>query len=161
MKKVIEGVYSVQLAAGIVCLAVFLIAVLIQIFSRYLRIPIPWTDDLAVYSFTWSVFMGAAAMVHGKRHFAFTSLGDTLTGIPKHILAILIFSAMGAFALLMVVHGMEAARAFWNHQWISLPQVKMGYTWLCIPIAGATMCLYLVSHIVDEINAIRNLVADQ
>lgn len=154
MRKIASFVQRIQLGLGMLFLTIFLVAVLIQIFTRYLRIAVIWTDDVAMYAFAWAVFMGGAAMVFPKKHFAFEFLSLSLTGKKKEILGIIISLLMMIFTIAMFIYGNQAVRVFWNHNWISIPAMKMGYTWLCVPIAGATMSLYLISHIVDHISVL-------
>lgn len=155
MKTVVKVVQRIQLALGTLFLSIFLVAVLIQIITRYVGIPVIWTDDVAMYSFAWSVFMGGGAMILPHRHFAFTFLAEKLHGPRRHLLGIVIAVFMMVFTVAMFFYGMQAVRVFWNHRWISISTMKMGYTWMCVPITGATGTLYLISHILDEISALR------
>jgi len=151
VRKVAGAIQKIQIGIGMFFLSVFLVAVLIQIITRYLKIAVIWTDDVAMYAFAWSVFMGGGAMVFPKSHFAFEFLSLSLKGWKKEALGIIISLLMMVFAVAMLVYGMQAVRVFWNHNWISIPSMKMGYTWMCVPIAGATMTIYLISHVVDHI----------
>lgn len=151
MKNLIHIIKSIQLAVGGIFLTIFLVTVIIQIFSRYLEIPVIWTEDVAMYSFIWSIFMGASAMVYEKQHFSFTTLQDKLNGNKKFILQIVISITTLVFTVLMFYYGVLIVDKFWNYRWISIPSFKMGYVWLCIPITGATSSIYLISQIFDDI----------
>lgn len=155
MKKLIDGLQKLQIAVGGFFLLVFLITVVSQMALRYLSIAATWTEDVAMYSFIWAVFMGAGAMVYEKRHFAFTSLGDMLKDDKaKSILSLFISLVMLIFAVLMVYYGYKVTKQFWNYTWVNIPQFKRGPTWLCLPICGLTSALYLLQQIADELGAI-------
>lgn len=155
MKKLIDGLQKLQIAVGGFFLMVFLITVVSQMALRYLSIAATWTEDVAMYSFIWAVFMGAGAMVYEKRHFAFTSLGDMLKDDKvKSILSLFISLVMLIFAVLMVYYGYKVTKQFWNYTWVNIPQFKRGPTWLCLPICGLTSALYLLQQIADELGAI-------
>lgn len=155
MKKALAGMQKVQIAIGAFFLFVFLITVVFQMLCRYLGIAAMWTEDVSMYSFIWAVFMGAGAMVYENRHFAFTSLMDTIKDEKKkHILQIIISIIVLFFCILMVFEGYKAAKQFWNYTWVNIPSMKRGPTWLCIPICGLTSSIYLVAIILDEIKAL-------
>jgi len=154
MKKIIDMIEKIQLIIGGICLTIFFVTVLIQIITRYLEIPVIWTEDVSMYAFIWSIFMGASAMVNEKEHFAFTILSSKLKGNSKICLQIIISTIMLMFTLAMLYYGMQIVEKFWNYSWISIPQFKMGYVWLCLPITGITCSIYLISHIFEGVNSI-------
>lgn len=155
MKKAICYLQKAQAVSGAVFLAIFLITVVYQMFSRYLHISSTWTEDVAMYSFIWSVFMGASAMVYEKKHFAFTSFSDMMKdGTGKKILDVIISLLMLIFAILMVYYGIFLTKKFWNYTWPNIPSFKRGPTWLCVPLSGGFMVIYLVDQIIDKIKEI-------
>ena len=87
MKKLIDTLQKIQITIGGLFLLIFLVTVVYQIVCRYMGIVAMWTEDVSMYSFIWSVFMGAAAMVHSNSHFAFTSLMDSMKDERKKISA--------------------------------------------------------------------------
>ena len=151
MKKAIDSLQKVQIAAGGLFLAIFLVTIIYQMFTRFAGISATWTEDVTKYSFIWSVFMGASAMVHEKAHFAFTSFSDKLKSEKlKKVLAIIISLIMLFFAVLMAYYGYLIAKPFWNYTWSNIPSLKRGPTWLCLPVAGVTSAIYLIEHIVTD-----------
>lgn len=145
MKKAIEMLQKIQIAIGGFFLMIFLLTVVFQMLSRYIGIAATWTEDVSMYSFIWAVFMGSGAMVFENRHFAFTSISDMLKNEKaKSILALIIYVIMLIFAVLMVYYGYKVTRQFWNYTWTNIPSFKRGPTWLCLPLCGATSCIYLV-----------------
>ena len=157
MEKIIKSIRNIQLAIGVLCLSVFSISVLIQIFTRYLGISVLWTEELTNYSFIWAVFMGAAVMVSFQEHFAFKGLYDKLKEpSKKKILQIIINAVILIFSIYILILGIEITKTFWNYRWISLPQLKRGYIWLSLPIMGGTMSLYSIFNILKELKNIIN-----
>lgn len=155
MKKAVELLQKLQLAAGTIFLTIFLVTVVFQVLCRHLGIMATWTEEVSMYSFIWAVFMGAAAMVYEKRHFAFTSLSDLLKNEKmKRILSIVISIIMLGFAVLMFKYGIDITKKFWNYTWVSIPELKKGFVWICFPICGGTSAIYLVYLIIDDIEHI-------
>lgn len=152
MKKFTDTLQNIQIAVGGVFLSIFLFAVVTQMICRYLGIAAMWTEDVSMYSFIWAVFMGAGAMVHSDAHFAFTSVSDMIKSQRnKRILHLVISLIMLVFAVLMLVYGAQVTAKFWNYQWINIPSFKRGPTWICLPICGLTSSIYLIQHIIEDL----------
>jgi TRAP-type C4-dicarboxylate transport system permease small subunit len=150
MKSFAAALERVQIFAGTIAISIFLITVVIQIAARFLKVPVMWAEDVSVYSFIWAVFMGAAAAVNHNQHFAFTTLGDKLTGKAKNIHSIVIALLMMVFTVAMTKYGMDVTLKFWNYQWVNLPNMKMGFVWMALPITGVTMTIYLFSSLLEQ-----------
>ena len=96
--------------------------------------------------------MGAATQVYERKHFAFTSLADMMKNEKaKSILSIIISLLMLFFSVLMVYYGWQVTKQFWNYTWVNIPSFKRGPTWLCLPLCGLTSAIYLVYHIITDI----------
>jgi TRAP-type C4-dicarboxylate transport system permease small subunit len=155
VKKIIKNIQKVQLAIGVICISIFFIAIVVQVFCRYTGVTVTWTGEVSTYSFIWSVFMGAGAMTYEKKHFAFGSLGDKLTGRKKEILNIFISFVVMLFSAAILYYGIIITMKFWNYTWIDIPNIKMGYTWLCVPILGLTSIIYCIDHIKEYYENIK------
>ncbi|MDR1469507.1 MAG: TRAP transporter small permease subunit [Spirochaetaceae bacterium] len=152
IKNIVSGMQKVQVVVGTLFLAIFLVAVLIQIFARYVGVAVTWTEDVSLYAFIWAVFMGASAMVFEGKHFAFTSLSDKLKSPAlKRGLSILISGLILLFAVLILFYGARITKQFWNYRWVTIPSFKRGPVWLCLPIAGGMMTIYALYHIVSDV----------
>lgn len=155
MRKAIDLLAKIQIAVGALFLFIFMMTVVIQMACRYTGVAATWTEDVSMYSFIWAVFMGAGAMVHEKRHFAFTSISDMLKeGTVKRLLSMIICIIMLIFAFLMLKYGIAVTKQFWNYTWNNIPSFKRGPTWMCLPICGATSCIYLIEEIIDLLLAL-------
>jgi TRAP-type C4-dicarboxylate transport system permease small subunit len=154
MNKVAEIICRIQLVLGVVCLCVFFISVLIQIFSRQFSISVRWTEDACAYPFIWAVFLGAAAMVYQKGHFCFDFLSRKIPPAAISIQRLIIDFVMLSFSVSMTYYGIVIAVTFWNYTWPTIPAIKMGYTWLILPITGSTMSYYLLCSIVNNIKSV-------
>ena len=139
---------------GSVTLSIFFLAVLAQMFCRYLGIVALWTEEVSTYSFIFTVFLGAAALVRENKHFAFTAIADGIKSpLVKKIIAILIHVIVLVFAYYMFVYGKQLMQKFWNYKWVSLPAMKRGYTWMCMPISAVSMMAFSVESIIKEVYA--------
>jgi TRAP-type C4-dicarboxylate transport system permease small subunit len=153
VKRIVAGLVWLQEIVGTVLLAIFFVAIVMQIAARYLGVPLLWTEEVANYSFIWAVFMGASAMVYHRAHFNFTFFKDRFKGRSGAFYSALVSLVLLFFTIAMSWYGSNVASIFWNYNWITLPWMKMGYTWLCLPIAGITMSIYNISHIVADLKS--------
>jgi TRAP-type C4-dicarboxylate transport system permease small subunit len=146
---------KIQLFIGVLSLSIFFVTILIQIVTRHLGIAVIWTEEVANYSFIWSVFMGAAVMVNTKEHFSFDLLLQKTKGLSRTSLLIVIDSIVLLFALSLLYYGIEVVQNFWNYNWASLPAMKMGYVWISIPIMGLTMSIYSINHLIINVKELK------
>lgn len=151
MNTFVKAVLKIQEAVGTLLLAVFFIAIVLQIAARYLQIPILWTEEVANYSFIWAVFMGASAMVYHRAHFSFTFFSEKFKGRTGALYNAGISCVLLVFTLFMTYYGVQIVNEFWFYNWITIPEMSMGLTWLCVPIMGATMSLYSLKNIFDDL----------
>ncbi|MGD1821901.1 MAG: TRAP transporter small permease [Pleomorphochaeta sp.] len=155
MSSFIKKLNKLHIFISAIFLAIFLITVLLQVVSRLLGIAILWTQDVAMYSFIWSVFMGGTAMVYPERHFAFTSLVDKLNNEKyKRIIHLIIVLFMLVFLALMFYYGTIVTKRFWNYKWVNLPSMKRGWTWLCLPVSSTLGCIYLIEKVIIDVKAL-------
>ena len=139
---------------GSVTLTIFFGAVLAQMFCRYLGIMALWTEEVSTYSFIFTVFMGAAALVRENKHFAFTAVSDGIKNEKiKALINLLISVIVLVFAYYMFVYGKQLMQKFWNYKWVSLPTMKRGYTWMCLPISAVSMMAFSVESIIKQVVA--------
>lgn len=155
MDKIAKKIQHVEIVLGVLFISLFFITILIQVASRYMGFTATWTGEVSTYSFTWAVFLGAGAMTYENKHFAFDSLKERLSPRNKEIVNIIISLIVLSFTVSILVFGVIITRKFWNYRWIDLPMIKMGYTWLCLPILGATTSIYTVNRILMTIKRLR------
>jgi TRAP-type C4-dicarboxylate transport system permease small subunit len=151
----IKALEKIQLTICVISLSIFFVAIIIQIVTRHLGIAVIWTEEVANYSFIWSVFMGAAVMLNRREHFSFDFLLLKLKGVSKSTLLIVIDTIILLFTIALFYYGIEAVKNFWNYNWASLPAMKMGYVWISIPIMGFTMAVYSLNHLIQNIKELK------
>ena len=152
VSRIIDLWAKVLAIIGSITLTIFFFAVLAQMFCRYLGIVALWTEEVSTYAFIFTVFMGAAALVRENRHFAFTAIADGIKSpVIKKLISILISGIILVFAYFMLVYGRQLMQKFWNYKWVSLPTMKRGYTWLCMPISAVSMMVFSAESIVRQV----------
>lgn len=152
----IKKMERIQMAIGAISLCIFFVAIIVQIITRYLKIAVIWTEEVANYSFVWAIFMGAAVMVSRREHFSFDFLTRRFKGKKKASLFLFNDTVIMLFSVTIFYYGLQAMMAFWSYNWVSLPFLKMGFVWISIPIMGLTMFIYTCNHLVQNWKALRN-----
>ena len=155
LSKAIDIWAFVLAVIGSITLTIFFFAVLALMFCRYLGIVALWTEEVSTYSFIFTVFMGAAALVRENKHFAFTAVTEGIKNpVVKKLISILISAIIFIFAYFMFIYGKQLMQKFWNYKWVSLPTMKRGYTWLCVPISAVSMMIFSGESIIKQVWAL-------
>lgn len=84
-------------AAGLCAIVFALIACAVVV--RYLRIPIFWIDEVAVYAMVWMAFLSAAHAVFSNEHIAVSFASDYLPDPLRSVAAIIVNATMVGLGL--------------------------------------------------------------
>lgn len=149
LRRTTDIAETVQLAAATVVLIFFITVMSADMGSRFIRnSSILWANEAARLAFLWSSFLAAAPMFRRHEHLAIDVLRFSEGSRPArvhsvfvmlcNVLAAMIFAWLG-FELVMS----ESSRSLPLLGW----PMKVG--WLCIPVMGVTMLLYLADTSVN------------
>lgn len=156
MKKAIDILQRVQTFVGSMFLTIFLVTVVVQMLTRYMGISALWTEDVAMYSFIWSIFMGASIMVRENKHFAFTAFSDKIKNEKaKKVISVIIRILMLVFNAMIAYYGFLLMMKFWNYKWVSIPAFNRGPTWLCLPLSGIISIIYIVEALINDVSSMK------
>ena len=134
----------------VISVAILIIPVSLQIFSRYTAL-IPsyiWTEEMARFLFIWMIMIGAMIGVRESAHFE-VDVWPTLPRRGEAAVRILARLGILAMSLVFVVGGIEFTRFAWNRtsELADLPLWLIHIAW---PIAGVTWIVFLGEQFVDE-----------
>jgi TRAP-type transport system small permease protein len=134
--------------------AVLIIPVSLQIFSRYTAL-IPsyiWTEELARFCFIWSIMLGAMVGIREGTHFV-VDLWPPLGPRAQAALRIVASIAVLAFALVFVWWGIDFTRFAFNRisELAELPLWMIHIPW---PIAGITWVMFLGEQMWDDVRVL-------
>ena len=133
-------------------MAVLVLDVLWQVFSRYLlSSPSSFTDELAGFLLIWVGVLGAAYVAGRKEHLAIDILLQKSPPARQRLLLYLIHSLIFLFALsVMVTGGMVLMYTRFVLQVKSAAlQLPLGYVYIVLPISGLIIMYYEVLHIIS------------
>ncbi|MFZ5595842.1 MAG: TRAP transporter small permease [Bacillota bacterium] len=152
MKKILDICEYIQLRIAALFLFVFIVCIILQVLTRYVPgFSLPWTEEIANYSFIWSMLLGAAVMVKEKAHYNMEIISEKLTGRVGTANKIFVHALVAVFGAVVAYYGVELTGQFWNWSVNSLPILSQRYVWMVLPVTGFTMCLYSIGNIWGEI----------
>ena len=134
----------------VITIAVLIIPVSLQIFSRYTEL-IPsyiWTEELARFMFVWSIMLGAMIGVRESTHFEV----DVWPAVSPRIAAVVrVFSRLAVLALAFVFIwvGIEFTRFGW-YRISELAELPLWLIHIAWPVAGASWLIFLGEQMLDD-----------
>ncbi len=155
MKKFIELYHRVLTWLMVGTVAVLIVPVSLQIFSRFTQL-IPayiWTEELARFLFIWMVMLGAMIGIREGTHFevdVWPQLGqraNALLRIVSHVFVLV-------FALVFTWWGIEFVRFGWD-QLSEIAELPMWTIFVAWPVAGITWMLFIGESFVANLRVLR------
>lgn len=131
----------------IIILAVMLLSVVWQVFSRYiLRAPNTITDEISSFSLIWLGILGAAYATGKQLHLAIDLIPQKVIAknrtLYDGILHISVF--LFSFAV-MIIGGIRLCwLTFEFNQTSAALEIPLGFVYLIVPISGLLICYYSI-----------------
>jgi TRAP-type C4-dicarboxylate transport system permease small subunit len=145
-----------RLLGSIICvlMAAMVINVLWQVFTRFvLRNPSSFTEEAARYMMIWVGLLGSAYASGQKAHLALDLITAKLHGTRKRASEIFIHVVVLLFALIVLVGGggrLVYIQLSLGQQSAAL-QLKLGYVYLAVPLAGAFIAFYSATALLEAL----------
>jgi len=154
MRKLLEGYYRLLNWLLVLSVAILIVPVSLQIFSRYTEL-IPsyiWTEEMARFLFIWMIMIGAMVGVRDGAHFD-VDLWPELAPRTNAMLRVVANLFVLVMALVFVWYGVRFVKFGWdqNSELAELPMVYIFSAW---PIAGLTWVLFLGEWFVKDLRTI-------
>ena len=138
----------------VITIAVLIIPVSLQIFSRYTAL-IPsyiWTEEMARFMFVWSIMLGAMIGVRESTHFEV----DVWPAVSPRVAAVArVFSRLAvlAIALVFIWVGIEFTRFGW-YRISELAELPLWLIHIAWPVAGASWLIFLGEQMLDDLRVL-------
>jgi len=149
MKALVQLLEKIQGFCGVILFVALILVVFFQVITRYvLHTPLLWSEEAARFLLFWVALMGAGMSVKTKKHFTIEvmdfeklrnrSLRKALRLIPD--ICILLFGIFMTWVgtSYSVMGGLRVA---------TNSRLNMRYVFAAIPVAGITIVVYSVFHI--------------
>lgn len=154
MKALRHGIDWLLGSAICVLMGAMVLNVLWQVFTRFvLHNPSSFTEEAARYMMIWVGLLGSAYATGKKSHLALDLITAQLQGARKRVSELIIHSCVLLFALAVMVGG--GGRLVWIQlslgQQSAALQLKLGYVYLAVPLAGAFIAIYSLYALADAL----------
>jgi TRAP-type C4-dicarboxylate transport system permease small subunit len=145
-------------------------AVLLNVLTRYLGMPIYWIDEFAVYCMVWLTFLGASVMARLRLDFAVTMLTERLSPRAASAVRVVATLMVLGFAVALSVMcwiwfdpsgiaaaGFDArdyAGKTFNFLYTERTQTLNWPTWalyLILPIFAVTMIIHTLANLMEDL----------
>ena len=143
MRKFIDGYYRLLDWLLVGTVAILIIPVSLQIFSRFTSL-IPsyiWTEEMARFLFVWMIMIGAMVGIRDSAHFD-VDLWPELKPRPNALLRLISNLFVLAMALVFIWYGIKFVQFGWNQN-SELAELPMPFIFAAWPMAGFTWVLFL------------------
>lgn len=136
--------------AGVASVALVLISVIIPwgVYTRYvLNRAASWPEPAAILLAIVLTFFGAAACYRAGIHMRITVARDLLPGPWQRAMSILAELMVGGLSLFMTLWGIGLCQTTWNQSIDMFPLLRVGITYLPIPIGAAITVLFVIERL--------------
>ncbi|MGP9809022.1 TRAP transporter small permease [Halomonas sp. AOP12-C2-37] len=148
--NVLEKAYYIT---GGLFFLIFIITILFQVFARnILSGTYVWTDEVAMFCFIWSVFLGAAVGFRKGIHYVveiFPAPYTRINGALRFIALLLCVPLVWVF----IKHGMDYAQMGWRRQSFSIG-FPMFYQSVALPLSAIAMAFFTVELVVRDVRSL-------
>jgi TRAP-type C4-dicarboxylate transport system permease small subunit len=150
MRKLLDGYYRLLNLLLVATVAILVIPVSIQIFSRYTSL-IPawiWTEEMARFFFIWMIMIGSMVGIRDGAHFD-VDLWPPLNPRADAVLRIVAQLFVLVMALVFIWYGIRFVQFGWD-QTSELAELPMGWIFVAWPMAGLTWVVFLGERFLDN-----------
>jgi TRAP-type C4-dicarboxylate transport system permease small subunit len=142
MRKIIDAYARLLNWLLVVTVAILIIPVSLQIFSRFTEL-IPryiWTEEMARFFFIWMIMLGAMIGIREGLHFD-VDLWPKLRPRAEAVLRIVSYSFVLVLALVFLYYGVKFLQFGWE-QHSELADLPMWMIFIAWPVAGFTWIVF-------------------
>ena len=151
MRKLIDFYYRLLDVLLIATVAILIVPVSLQIFSRFTAL-IPsyiWTEEMARFFFIWMIMIGAMVGVRDGAHLD-ADLWPELKPRANAMLRMVSNVFVLVFALVFIWYGIKFVQFGWSQN-SELAELPMPFIFVAWPLAGFTWVLFLGERFITDL----------
>lgn len=155
-----DRIYEVVKALMMFLLVTIAFLVVLAVFSRAVSVSksfslsLPWTEELAIYCFSWLSYFGAAVVMRNRNHIAITAFVDRIkqpmvkkTTIVLGQVIVLAFTCATAFIASQMVY-----QFFVNDlRSTSMQWLKMAFVFVQVPLSSMIYSLFMLEQVIQTL----------
>jgi TRAP-type C4-dicarboxylate transport system permease small subunit len=144
-RRAMEALYILCIAIASLALAIMTLVIPYGVFMRYaMNDAASWPEPLGILMMLLFTFTGAAAVYRAQAHIAVHMFVDTMGGLARRLAQGFVHLMMAAIAFFMLWWGASLVGATWNQTVGEFPDLRVGITYLPIPVGGGITLLFLI-----------------
>jgi TRAP-type C4-dicarboxylate transport system permease small subunit len=148
LRRAMDALYWACAAIAGSALVIISLIVPWGVYTRYVQdSAASWPEPLAILLSIVLTFFGAAVCYRSGAHMRVTVLRDILSGLPQRAIDMLGELLVAAVALFMIVWGTLLCAATWHQVIAEFPILRVGLTYLPIPLGGAVTLLFIIERL--------------
>jgi TRAP-type C4-dicarboxylate transport system permease small subunit len=122
------------------------------LFRYFLKMPLHWADETAIFSLVWLTFIGGSMSIKHGHLAAVTIFVDRLPGRLRHILLCISTTLVLGFGILLLVVSIEwVLQPTIAFQKSPIMEVPMIYPYLSVPIGMLFLCIHSLNLVVKTL----------
>ena len=146
--KALDPLEAVLMILCGVCIGMFTLSVLCDVFTRTIGAPWLWLQQVTTAFFAWGVFVGMAAATRRNDHFYLTEITKRMTGAPRQ--SIEIFNRIVVLIVAVVIVWCGTQNALLDLGSFRMPSlIPLTVYTAIVPISGALVALFSVEQLVN------------
>ena len=148
LRRAMDGLY--WLSAGIASITLVLIAVIIPwgVYTRYVRdSAASWPEPAAILLSVVLTFFGAAACYRADVHMRITVARNLLPRFWQRVANVAAELLVAAVSVFMTIWGIGLCQTTWHQTIDEFPWLRVGVTYLPIPIGGVLTTLFVIERL--------------
>ena len=149
MKKLVE------ISSAVVLALMLLITAGQIVFRSILKISASWSEELAMYTFAYIVFVGSVALTEEDKHITITAFTDKLSPAAQGVMRIVARFAAVPFMVLFSYGAFVNTQSTWKNSLPTAEWMKIGYMYLVLFVSGVLMTYYLVANSIKDLALLR------
>jgi TRAP-type C4-dicarboxylate transport system permease small subunit len=152
--RINDGIYKVLRIFIMLLLAALSTLVFMAVVARFVKISMPWSEELAIYVFSWLTYFGAAVVLRNNGHIGVSAfLNAVKNETVKKILIIVGQLVILAFACTAVRLSSGMVRQFYINDLRStnMTGLKMAFVFLQVPVSNAVYVLFMAEKILATV----------
>ncbi|RNA70138.1 TRAP transporter small permease [Alteribacter keqinensis] len=147
------------ISLSVLLFIIYISLILLQVVSRnYLHLPVLWAQEVAIFCFLWTIFLGAAIGLRQRRHYLVEAFPKKMEK-TNHSLSLVAHVLILFFVYVLIIGGYDFARMGLTRLSNAL-EIPQAYLFASIPVSGLVMFLFIIELISNDLRALFRKGAD-
>lgn len=146
--EALDAVERVLMWLSGLLLFTFTAAVLVDVVTRIIGLPVVWLQELTLGTFVWGVFIGGAVAVRRNEHFLLARIVQSMSGRKRSVFETINHLVVLAVALFLACFGFVFCLQGFGI--FSQPSgTPLAFITVSIPISGLLIALFTIERLVN------------